>query len=152
MAEKQATNSELLTMFRRPKQPEPSPETAVKAPEPPKAEVGGVGQGDAAPVAPEPKAAPEKATKKVTVERAQRKPERLVGEQPSTEMVDRKLRLPKRTLDRLRAAAAYSTPHTSLGRLAAEAIDAHIDQLEKRRGSKFPVLEGELPPGRRVGT
>ena len=34
----------------------------------------------------------------------------------------------------------------------ASHIDAHIDQLEKRRGEKFPTLQGELPPGRRVGT
>ena len=152
MAEKQAANAELLGMFRsrREPAPAPTPERPEKAPEPPPHVAEEVGQGAAPIVAPEPKAAPRKAAvERVPPRTARRAP---VEDEASVEMVDRKLRLPKRTLDRLRAAAAYSTPHTSLGRLAAEAIDAHIDQLEKRRGEKFPTLQGELPPGRRVGT
>ncbi len=152
MAEKQAANAELLGMFRsrREPAPAPTPERPAKAPEPPSQVAEEVGQGAAPIVAPEPKAAPRKAAvERVPPRTARRAP---VDDEASVEMVDRKLRLPKRTLDRLRAAAAYSTPHTSLGRLAAEAIDAHIDQLEKRRGEKFPTLQGELPPGRRVGT
>lgn len=152
MAEKQAANAELLGMFRSRREPAatPTPERPAKAPEPPPQVAEGVGQGAAPIVAPEPKAAPRKASvERVPPRTARRAP---VEDETRVEMVDRKLRLPKRTLDRLRAAAAYSTPHTSLGRLAAEAIDAHIDQLEKRRGEKFPTLQGELPPGRRVGT
>lgn len=152
MAEKQAANAELLGMFRSRREPAPAatPERPVKALEPAPQVDEEVGQGAAPIVAPEPKAAPRKAAvERVPPQTARRAP---VEDEASVEMVDRKLRLPKRTLDRLRAAAAYSTPHTSLGRLAADAIDAHIDQLEKRRGEKFPTLQGELPPGRRVGT
>ena len=151
MAEKQAANSELLGMFRSRREPVPGPtqDGAAKAPEPPNQVSEEAGQGAHLSRAPEPTSA----TKKVPVERSPRTSRRApVEDASSAEMVDRKLRLPKSTLDRLRAAAAYSTPHTSLGRLAADAIDAHIDQLEKRRGEKFPTLQGELPPGRRVGT
>lgn len=158
---KQAANSELLGMFRERRSPAPEPahETAVERPETRATENAGAGQGEAIQTTP----APQNGVQKAAVSRAPREPR--TGSRktapPTTserlavadgEMVDRKLRLPRRTLDRLRSAAAYSTPHTSLGRLAADAIEAHIDQLEKRRGSKFPDLEGELPPGRRVGT
>ncbi len=152
---KQAANDELLGMFRErraptpPPAPEPQREAAVAAQEAPKAAEPGVGQGDDEKPRQEPVVVPKAAVARAPRERAPKPAPQPVAE---SEMVDRKLRLPKRTLDRLRAAAAYSTPHTSLGRLAADAIDAHIDQLEKRRGSKFPELEGELPPGRRVGT
>lgn len=154
MAEKQAANAELLGMFRsrREPAPAPTPERLAKAPEPPPQVAEEAGQGAEPIVAPEPKAAPRKAAVERVPPRTARRVAVEEADESSVEMVDRKLRLPKRTLDRLRAAAAYSTPHTSLGRLAAEAIDAHIDQLEKRRGEKFPTLQGELPPGRRVGT
>lgn len=157
---KQAANSELLGMFRERRSPAPEspPETAAESPETRAAENGRAGLSDA----PQMPLAPQQDVQKAAVARAPREPRaassktpRLTADRLPTvdgEMVDRKLRLPRRTLDRLRSAAAYSTPHTSLGRLAADAIEAHIDQLEKRRGSKFPELEGELPPGRRVGT
>ena len=55
--------------------------------------------------------------------------------------------LPVDVLDRAKN-AVYWTPGLTMGDLAATALRDAVDGLEKKRGSAFPVRNGELKGGR----